>query len=85
MFLNPTETDGFDKVGALLSTFRSELERSGFSGQAEALRGFEVLGRPDAETALMLLAHMGNTSENLDVLKRHIARQIVSVLRQAAA
>jgi hypothetical protein len=85
MFLTPTETDGFENVGALLSTFQTQLELNGFSGQADALRGIEVLGRDDCVTTLMLLRGLDPTTRDLDVFKRHIEHQVASVLNRAAA
>jgi hypothetical protein len=85
MDTNIVETTGFEDVGALIEVYRTELERSGFTNQAEALRGIEVLDRSGAEVALMTVRNMPTTSRNLDVLGRHVDRVLTSALRSAAA
>lgn len=85
MDLTQIETTGFENVSALLDVCRSELERSGFGGQAEALRGIEVLDRSGAEVALLTLRQLPESSRDLDVLKRHVGRVLMDVIRRAAA
>lgn len=82
---NPNETVGFENVGALLEAFQSELEKSGFVGQAEALRGMEVFDLPGAEVALLVLQNMQPADRDLDIIKRHICSSLSMLLARAAA
>jgi hypothetical protein len=85
MDLYQIETSGFENASALVDVCRDELDRSGFIGQAEALRGIEVLDRSGAEVALMTLRNLPKASQDLEVLKRHLTRVLNDVIRQAAA
>ncbi len=79
-----TETATYESAGALLEAFRSELDRGRFLGQADALRGIEVLGPTDAETALLVLQGMEPMNHELDLVKRHIERHLTTLKRAAA-
>lgn len=85
MNLTPIETAGFENAWALLDACRSELEKGGFSDQADALRGIEVLDRSGAEVALMTLRELPEASEDLDMFKRHVGRVLYGLLRKAVA
>jgi hypothetical protein len=78
-----TETATYESAGALLEAFRSELDRGRFHDQAEALRGIEVLGPTDAETALLVLQCMEPMNREIDLVKRHIEGHL-SMLKHSA-
>lgn len=85
MSTNLNETVGFENVGALLEAFQSELEKNGFTSQAEALRGVEVLDLPGAEVALLVLQDVQPSAPDLDIIKRHICSSLTMLLARAAA
>lgn len=75
----------FEDAAMLLDACREELERSGFLGQAEALRGIEVLDRSGAEVALMTIRQLPSASQDLDMLKQHVGWVLSRLLRRAVA
>jgi len=85
MFLNPTETVGFEDISSLIDVCRDELERGGFLNQAEVLRGIEVLDHTGAHIALFTIRGLPKTSTDLDILTRHIATKLSGMVASAAA
>lgn len=85
MSLHPIETVGFEDISAMIDICRGELEHSGFSSQAEMLRGIEVLDRSGAEVALFTIRNLPKASADIDVLKRHIASTLNRIVVNAAA
>jgi len=85
MSSNSIETVGFEDISSLIDVCRDELERGGFFNQAEMLRGIEVLDRTGAHVALFTIRSLPKSSSDLDILTRHIAAKLNSMVAMAAA
>lgn len=72
----------FADAEAMLDMCRNELLRCGLRGQAEALKGLEVLGPTGAGVALMTLENLPDSRvEEAEAVKRYTIAALMDAVR----